>query len=108
MLAKRLCCSGLALGLVVAITYPVRAELFKNLKTDGSIETRSFGIDNETDRNGATNDYRGETNYRLMFGASFDLLDDVHGHLLLNKNALQGSGAGSIETVEASTFFQNA
>ena len=108
MYAKRLCCSGLALGLVVVVSHPVRAELFKNLKTDGSIETRSFGIDNESDRNGSTNDYRGETNYRLMLGASFDLLDDVHGRVLLNKNALQGSGAGSIETFEASTFFQNA
>jgi len=108
MLGKKLFSLGLVLALVESISFPAHAELFKNFKADGSIETRSLSIDNSTDRNGSHDDYRAETNYRLMVGGSFDLLDDVHGRILLNKNALQGSGAGSIESIEASTLFQNA
>src|SRR5260221_159038 len=111
MFGRKLFSMGLALALVESISFPVRAELFKNFKTDGSIETRSFGIDNETDRNGRKDDYRGETNYRMLFGGSFDLLEDVHGRILLNKNNLQG-GTGttgnSIEGVEIATIVQNA
>jgi len=108
MPVKKLAGLAFALALVYSISLPARAELFKNFKTDGSIETRSLSIDNSTDRNGSHDDYRAETNYRIMIGGSFDLLDDVHARLLLNKNTNQGSGTGSIETVEASTFFQNA
>src|SRR5690242_14163342 len=86
MHVKKLASLSLALALVYSISLPARAELLKNLKTDGSIETRSFGIDNETDRNSTANDYRGETRTRLMVGGSFDLLDDVHGRILLVKN----------------------
>ena len=100
---------GLALALVESISFPAHADLFKNFKADGSIETRSIGIDNETDRNGSAEDYRGETNYRLMVGGSFDLLDDVHSRILLGKTSFkQGSGAGDINSVESSTFFDNA
>src|ERR1700674_778151 len=109
MSLKQIASLSFALALVYSISLPARAELLKNLKTDGSIETRSFSIDNETDRNGSTNDYRAETNYRLMLGGSFDLLDDVHGRLLLARTPLQGGTAGSsVETVEATTLFQNA
>src|ERR1035437_2076145 len=108
MSVRKLFSMSLALALVYSISLPGRAELLKNFKTDGSIETRSFGIGNETDRNGAHDDYRGEANYRLLLGGNFDLLDDVHGRLLLGRNNLQGSGANSIEGVEASAFFDNA
>jgi len=47
---KKLASLGLALALAYSISLPARAELVKNLKTDGSIETRSIAIDNETDR----------------------------------------------------------
>jgi len=110
MSMKYLLSLSLALALIESISIPARAdvELIKNLKLDTSIETRSVSIDNATDRNATHDDYTAETNYRIMLGGSFDLLDDVHGRLQLDKNALQGSGSGSIETVEASTFFDNA
>jgi hypothetical protein len=108
MFVKKLASLVFALALVYSISLPARAELLKNFKSDGSIETRSFGIDNEVDRNGTSNDYRGETNYRLLLGGSFDLLDDVHSRIVLGKNALQGSGAGTITSLQGSTFFDNA
>jgi hypothetical protein len=108
MLGRKLFSSSLVLGLVLSFVFPAHADLLKNLKTDGSIETRSFGIDNENDRNGAVDDYRSETNYRVMVGATTDLLDDVHARISLTKNALQGSGHGSITSVQGTTFFDNA
>jgi hypothetical protein len=111
MQGRKLFSSGLVLGLVAFFTFPAHAEIFKNLKADGSIETRSFGIDNETDRNGNADDYRSETNYRVMVGANFDLLDDVHSRLALTKNSLQGSGATTgtdANSVESTLLFSNA
>src|SRR5260221_2853491 len=111
MSVKKLASLSFALALVYSISLPARAELLKNLKTDGSIETRSFGIDNETDRNGRKDDYRGETNYRILVGGSFDLLDDVHGRVLFNKNDLQGAtgtAGNSVEGIEIATLVQNA
>src|SRR5258708_508878 len=109
MLGRKLFSSGLALGLVVSISFPAHADLFKNLKTDGSIETRSFGIDNETDRNGTVDDYRGETRTRVMVGGSFDLLDDVHGRVLLRKNnRLQGQPVENANSVQTALAVDNA
>src|SRR5882672_7888670 len=86
MSVKKLASLGFALALVYSISLPARAELIKNFKTDGSIEVKSFGIDNETDRNGSADDYRSETRTRITLGGSFDLLDDVHSRILLRKN----------------------
>ncbi len=111
MQGRKLFSSGLTLGLVAFFSIPTHAEIFKNLKVDGSIETRSFGIDNETDRDGSQDDYRAETNYRVMVGANFDLLDDVHSRLALTKNSLQGSGGTTgtdVNSVESSLLFSNA
>lgn len=105
---KELCSLGVALALVQSISLPAHADLFKNLKTDGSLETRSFAIDNETDRNSNADDYRSETNTRLMVGATFDLLDDVHGRLLLDRSPRLGTGAPSVANVEATLLFDNA
>jgi len=108
MSVRKLASLSFALALVYSISLPARAELIKNLTIDGSVETRSLSIDNATDRNSVHDDYTAETNYRVMLGGSFDLLDDVHGRLQLDKNALQGSGSGSITSVQGSTFFDNA
>jgi hypothetical protein len=107
MSGRKLSSLALALALVPSILIPAHAELFKNLKLDGSIETRSFGIDNETDRKGATDDYRSETNVRMMFGANFDLLDDVHGRLLLDRTPRFGNGASSVTNIEDTLVFDN-
>src|ERR1035441_6736771 len=93
MFVGKLASLSFALALVYSISLPARAELLKNFKTDGSIETRSFGINNEFDRNSANDDYRSETRTRLMLGGTFDLLDDVHSRIqLLKNNRVYGSG----------------
>jgi len=109
MPVRKLASLGFALALVYSISLPARAELLKNFKTEGSIETRSFGIDNESDRNGLKDDYRSETNYRLMFGGTFDLLDDVHSKILLDKQSRFGGATGeNLNTVQSSIFVDNA
>lgn len=95
MFVRKLAGLCLALALVYSISFPARAdELLKNFKVDGSIETRSFGIDNERDRNSVTDDYRSVTQTRLMLGGSFDVLDDVHSRVQLLKNDAIFGGTG--------------
>lgn len=113
MFARKLASLCLALTLVYSISLPARADLLKNFKTDGSIETRSFGINNETDRNSANDDYRSETRTRLMVGGSFDLLDDVHSRVQLLKNnrlyGANGTGQGEdLNTVQSNINVVNA
>jgi len=112
MRAPKLLSLSLALALMASVSLPVRAELLKNLKTDGSIEVKTFGIDNEVDLRGTTDDYRSEARTRLMLGGSFDLLDDVHARVLLGKNnRVYGGTAGtseSVQTVESNVFVDNA
>src|SRR6266571_2705112 len=109
MSVTKLASLSFALALVYSISLPARAELLKNFKTDGSIEVKSFGIDNEVDRNDATDDYRGETRTRIMVGGSFDLLDDVHSRVLLAKhNRVYGGGSENGDTIQSSVFADNA
>jgi len=113
MSVRKLLSLSLALALVYSISFPARAELLKNFKMDGSIETRSFGINNESDRNSNADDYRSETRTRLMLGGSFDLLDDVHSRIQLLKNnsvfGSNGTGQGeSLNTVQDNIDVVNA
>jgi hypothetical protein len=113
MSVRKLLSMSLALALVYSISLPARADLLKNFKADGSIETRSFGIDNETDRNPKTDDYRSETVTRLMAGGSFDLLDDVHSRIQLLKNdsvfGSNGTGQGqNLNDVQSAIDVVNA
>src|SRR5688572_10848135 len=109
MLGRKLFSFGLTLGLITSLSLPGYSELLKNFKADGSIEIRAFGIDNETDRNSATDDYRGEARTRVMVGGSFDLLDDVHARVLLSKNnRVYGGGSEDLNTVQSNIFVDNA
>src|SRR5258708_38172311 len=113
MFLKKLARLSLAMALVYSISLPARVEVLKNIKTDGSIEVRSFGIDNETDRNPAADDYRSETRTRFMVGGSFDLLDDVHSRIQLLKNnriyGANGTGQGeNLNTVQSNVDVVNA
>lgn len=109
MSVRKLFSLSVALALVYSISLPARAELLKNLKTDGSIEVRTFGIDNEVDFNGATDDYRSETHTRVFVGGSSDLLDDVHSRVLLRKNnRIYGGGAENANTVQTNVIVDNA
>jgi hypothetical protein len=103
--------SSLALSLAMAtsIALPGRAELLKNFKTDGSIEVKTFGIDNETDRDSSADDYRSDMRTRLLIGGVFDLLDDVHGRVLLRKNnRLYGQAVENVNSVETALAVDNA
>jgi hypothetical protein len=104
---KRLLYVSLALALVYSISFPARAELLKNIKTDGSIEIRSFGIDNGLDLKSVADDYRNDTRTRLMVGASSDLLDDVHARVQLLKNTRRygDNGTGSGEEINSMDVF---
>src|SRR5258706_7610480 len=109
MSLKKLASLSLALALVYSISLPARAELLKNFKIDGSIETKSISIDNETDFNGTADDYRGETRTRILVGGSFDLLDDVHSRVLLRKNnRLHGQAAETASGVQDNITLDNA
>src|SRR5688572_11292146 len=109
MSVKQIASLSSVLALVFSISLPAHAELLKNLKTDGSIETKSFGIDNETDFNGSADDYRAETRTRVLVGGSFDLLDDVHSRVLLRKNnRVHGGGAENLNTVQSNVVVDNA
>lgn len=104
---KQLSSYILSLALVLSISLPGRAELLKNFKSDGSIQVRSFGINNETDRNSRADDYRSESRTRILVGGSFDLLDDVHARVELGKNnrlyGQAGENANSVQTALAVT-----
>src|SRR6266700_5761158 len=114
MSVKKLASLSFALALVYFVSLPARAELLKNFKTDGSIETRSFSIDNEIDRNGTADDYRSETRTRVLVGGSFDVWDDVHGRVAVRKNdRVFGNGGqraadGFNTSVTANFFVDNA
>src|SRR5204863_3649717 len=83
--------------------------LLKNFKTDGGIEVKMFSIDNEVDRNSATDDYRSEMRTRVMVGGVFDLLDDVHARVLLRKNnRLYGQAGENAHSVQTALALDNA
>jgi len=106
---KQLSSLILSLALVLSISLPGRAEILKNLKTDGSIEFKTFGIDNETDRDGSADDYRSEARTRLMAGATWDLLDDVHARVsIFKRNRVYGGGSENLNTVQSALFVDNA
>ena len=71
---------------LIALALPAKAEIFKNLKTTGELEVLSvFGKNVADASNSLSDDYR-NTQTRLIFGLSFDLLDDVHSNVTLTKN----------------------
>lgn len=99
----------LALALVASVSMPGRSEILKNLKTDGGIEVRAFGIDNEADLSGATDDHRSDIITRLSLGGSFDILDDVHARVQLAKNNRQyGEAQEDLNDVQSSIDVTNA
>lgn len=109
MSLKKLASLSFALALVYSISLPARAELLKNFKTDGSIEVKTFGIDNETDRNPSVDDYRSDVRTRIQVGGSFDLLDDVHARVQLRKNnRVYGQAAENANSVQTALSVDNA
>ncbi len=109
MFLKKLASLSFASALVYSISLPAQAELLKNFKTDGSIEVKTFGINNETDRSSGTDDYRSDTRTRIQVGGSFDILDDVHARVQLRKNnRMYGQAVENVNSVETALAVDNA
>lgn len=81
---KKLLGSTLALALLVPAS--ANAELLKNLKVGGSLEVDAVSATNVTDVSTTKYDNISTIQTRLMVKADWDLLDDVHAHISIDKN----------------------
>jgi len=62
------------------------AELFKNLKVDGSLETQAISARNVQFLNTPTFQQEGDAQTRVLVNLGWDLLDDVHANVTAGKN----------------------
>jgi hypothetical protein len=107
---KKLLGSTLALALLVPAS--ANAELLKNFKMGGSLEVDAVSATNVTDFNTATYDDVSSVQTRLMVKADWDLLDDVHAHIGLDKNnrtwggttGATGGASQSVTGIEGTVF----
>lgn len=81
---KKLLGSTLALALLVPAS--ANAELLKNFKMGGSLEVDAISANNVKDLYTVKYDNISTIQTRLMVKADWDLLDDVHAHLSIDKN----------------------
>ena len=96
---KKLLGSTLALAMLVPVG--ANAELLKNFKMSGSLEVDAVDANNVTNFNSAKYNTINTVQTRLMVKADWDLLDDVHAHVSIDKNArTYGTGAQSVTAVE--------
>ncbi len=88
---------GSTLALAMLFPAGANAELLKNFKMSGSLEVDAVDATNVKDFNTAKNDNIGTVQTRLMVKADWDLLDDVHAHVSLDKNdrTYGGTAAGN-------------
>jgi hypothetical protein len=78
---------GLALAVaLVSSAITAKAEILKNVRTHGEIEVLGVMTKNITDADSTAGDDYRDTQTRLTFGLTFDLLDDVHANLTFVKN----------------------
>ena len=94
---KKLLGSTLALALLVPAG--ANAELLKNLKVGGSLEVNAISANNVTDFSTAKYDNINTIQTRLMVKADWDLLDDVHAHVSIDKNDRTYGGTTGGSTV---------
>jgi hypothetical protein len=102
---KKLLGSTLALALLFPAA--ANAELLKNLQLSGELDVDGVSANNMTDINTKTYDNIGTVQDRLMLHADWDVLDDVHGRVSIDKNDRTwgtgsqnlGSGAGGVQSV---------
>jgi hypothetical protein len=93
--------------LAVAMLFPAiaNADLLKNLKVTGSLEVDAVDANNVTDFTTKKYDDINTIQTRLMLHADWDVLDDVHAHISLDKNdRTYGTGSQSLTGVEAAVF----
>ncbi|MBI4057399.1 MAG: hypothetical protein HY399_07645 [Elusimicrobia bacterium] len=99
---------GTVLGLALVFPAIAQADLLKNLKTSGQVDVQGVRVNN-LDSTSGTMDRFGRTHTRLIWGASFDLLDDVMGNVTFTKTDRNyGTGAQSVTGVEGVALVNEA
>lgn len=100
---------GLTMAAAMVLPSAASAELLKNLKTSGSLEVDSVSVNNGMDYSSRVYDKVNTIQSRVLLGADWDLLDDVHSHVTMRKNnRTYGTGAESLHTVQTVVFFDEA
>ncbi|MDD4005431.1 MAG: alginate export family protein [Elusimicrobiaceae bacterium] len=101
---------GLALAAAVVISaVPAKAEIFKNLQTKGELEVYGVMTQNVTDAQTSTDDNYRNTMNRLTFGATWDMLDDLHANITAVKNdRYWGQAAQDLNTIQTTVLVQEA
>jgi hypothetical protein len=94
---------GSTLALAMLVPAGANAEVLKNLKISGSIEVDAVSVNNVKDFNTTAYDNAGTVQTRLQTHADWDLLDDVHARISLDKNnrtygTLQPENVNGVET----------
>ena len=84
------------------------AELLKNLKVSGSLEVDAVDANNVTDFQTKKYDTINTIQTRLMVHADWDVLDDVHAHISLDKNdRTYGTGSAANGSQDLNTIQSN-
>ncbi len=92
---KKFLGSVLALALLL-VASQAKADLLKGLKFNGSVEMDATSAQNVINLNTQAGSRIGAAQTRVLLGADWDLLDDVHAKVTLNKNdRVYGSGDGA-------------
>jgi hypothetical protein len=92
---------GSTLALAMLVPAGANAELLKNLKISGSIEVDAVSANNVSDFQTRQYDTINTVQTRLQTHADWDLLDDVHAHISLDKNnRTYGTVAETAQNVE--------
>lgn len=88
---------GSTLALAMFLPAAANAELLKNLKVGGDLDVNAVTATNLADFNTSSYDQHSNVQTRLMVKADWDLLDDVHSHLSIDKNdrTWGGTAAGN-------------
>jgi len=110
---KKLLGAVLALAFVV-VTSQANAELLKNFKFGGSVELDAVSARNAVSfakgATGVPTDHVGTAQTRIMLNMDWDLLDDVHSKITLDKNNRVYGAAGSenVNGVQVATLLDQA
>ncbi|MFA5161524.1 MAG: alginate export family protein [Elusimicrobiales bacterium] len=99
-------------GALMAVALPAKAEVLKNFKTSGEVAVSGVMAQNAQTLSpvtGSYNDSYRNTLSRIIYGMSFDLLDDLHANLTLTKNdRYYGDAAQNLAGIENTVYVQEA
>lgn len=104
---------GSTLALAMFLPTGANAELLKNLKVSGQLDVQTTSARNVADfLTRDSNDRIGDAHTRTMLSADWDLLDDVHARVTLEKGAgtarVYGEGSESLDNIQTNTNVEEA